>query len=69
MEEEKIVNPEEGSNVQGKKAKMQSGRNMAGPTLPHDDDGDEEYNFKVMGAKVTPAVPHFYQPCSLCIRH
>ena len=68
LEEEKMVNPEEGSNVRGKKAKMQSGGNMAGPAPPHDDDGDGEYNFEAMGAKVTPAVPRVYQPCSLCVR-
>ena len=68
VEEEKTVNPqEEGSNVRGKKVKMQSGGNMAGPA-PRHENNDREYDFEAMGATVTPTVPRHHLPCDQCVR-
>ncbi|EDR00202.1 uncharacterized protein LACBIDRAFT_334323 [Laccaria bicolor S238N-H82] len=69
-EEEVMENPEEAMNTQGKKARMQSG-GSGGSTAGHaptQDNGDDDYDFTAMGAKVTPTVPHCNPPCDQCVR-
>ncbi|EDR03712.1 uncharacterized protein LACBIDRAFT_331217 [Laccaria bicolor S238N-H82] len=65
-EEEVTVN----TNMQGKKARMQSGGSGGSTTghAPIQDNKDEEYDFEAMGAKVTPVVPRRNIPCDQCVK-
>jgi hypothetical protein len=70
VEEEEVVNPEQGTSTRGKKARMQSGGSggSSAGRAPAQDEEDGDYDFEAMGAKVTPAVPRRNIPCDQCVK-
>ena len=65
---EATVNPEEVTNVRGKKARTKSAQSSREPASAHDDEDEDDYDLEAMGVKITLAVPRRQVPCDQCAR-